>query len=399
MDQQPADAVTLAPSLSGIVDFMIPPRTLAGWAVDRTLVGAGRDLRIVVRLGGRLIGQGGLTIERPDIVDIAGYLAGFSIVCDEDIPDDGVAFNRLEVTLEGRGGSSITVGLYDLLRERAFTRLLKAMPPLSLQTANAVLSNLSESPRLPDAAKEALIICRDRFFEVDPIVSPQVALPTTEDVPLAEHVADDQWLIRQFESLGKDCLFGSIQRRLGVEPLGLLRFAGIGINGVTDAINNRFAGVGSPEFVRISTDEKGEYSTSDTRYHMASHTFVYEGDVNFERFHKQQCKKIAFLARKLMEDIELGEKIFIVHDCPNEIPTPLLQALLAALRRHGPGDLLYMRLATPEHPTGTVLRRDDEVLEGFLPHPGDDPAKPVQAITDSWLAVCRRAYQLRAGLI
>ncbi len=60
-------------------------------------------------------------------------------------------------------------------------------------------------------------------------------------------------LALQFESLGINCLFGLFQRRCGVEPLGLLRFAGLHYPDLVDGIESAFNGIGNIDGLSCET--------------------------------------------------------------------------------------------------------------------------------------------------
>ena len=56
----------------------------------------------------------------------------------------------------------------------------------------------------------------------------------------------DRDLMMGFESLGDDCEFGFAQRGSGAEPLSLLRFGGIRLHRLHEALETRFAGIDDP---------------------------------------------------------------------------------------------------------------------------------------------------------
>ncbi len=56
----------------------------------------------------------------------------------------------------------------------------------------------------------------------------------------------DAELLCHFESLGRNCEFGFVQRLSGAEPMGLLRFAGMSFDALVQALNTRFAGIAEP---------------------------------------------------------------------------------------------------------------------------------------------------------
>ena len=379
--------------LHGIVDRFLAPRTLSGWVVNSEKIGNGRDIEIFIRRDGRLIGGGRLETRRPDLVDAPDYVAGFTITCSENIPDEVVAFNLLKITVSDESGHTSQIGFDDHGRGIALTKLLRDAPPLGKISAGAVLTFLARSSALPEIAKQALIDCRDTHLSSDPEpLAPQPAsavIPSTPDLSQAD---PDRWLMLQFESLGHNCLLGGMQRSFGAEPLGLLRFAGIGVDSVTKALADRFNGVGNPEYTRLKLHD-GEYVSYDTRYHMASHTFIREGEVDFDHFYQQHCKKLSFLVRKIIEDLEEGQKIFTIHTLPDPIAEKDLNAVRQAIRLIGPARILYVQQATETLPSGTVTEREDGILCGYVLYSSEEFMKPARAVSDSWLAVCRTAHE------
>jgi hypothetical protein len=355
--------------LSGAVDDFIAPGVLSGWVTNSSLSGKGLDIRVSVRIGDRLVAEGSLTHPRPDVVSSVDHLAAFRLVCREDIPDELIAFDLLRIEARDDAGRTCELNIWEPVRAFAFDRLFKSTTPLGKCAASALLLAVEESPDIDRKARAAIRQIHDLHFE-----------------------EENRRLLFQFESLGKDCSLGGLQRAFGAEPLGLLRFAGIDVDAVIDALNGRFEGVGSPDFTTIAADHTGEFYTSDARYGMSSHTFIYEGDVDFERFCQQQYKKIRFLVRNMLEKLQEGDRIFVVHDIPDEISDAKLHALLAAIRRIGPARLLYLRAAGENNADGTCKMRDDGIMEGsVLPIEGVESAPENRA---SWLTVCRKAQAM-----
>jgi hypothetical protein len=366
------DNLNIAPPvgvLQGAVDNFIPPRLISGWVRDSEKRGNGLDITVSIYLGDRLIARGPPTRSRPDIVASPDYLTEFRLVCSEDVPDEKIAFDLLRIVAHDSAGRTARLYIWDRVRGFAFGRVLEIAPSLGKAAAAALLQHIGRNANISPEAREAVLDAHDLHFE-----------------------EEDRRLLYQFESLGKDCSLGAVQRAYGAEPLGLLRFAGIGVESVIAAIRNRFRGVGAPEFTRLIASDTKEYYSSDTRYGMSSHTFMYEEDVAFERFFEQQCKKISFLARNILEKLAEGEKIFVVHAIPESLSTQKLQTLLSAIREIGRSSLLYLRAPSPDLPAGQLTTRDDGIMEGsVLQFQGVEAAA---GIRESWIKVLRQAEQL-----
>ncbi len=188
----------------------------------------------------------------------------------------------------------------------------------------------------------------------------------------------------RFESLGATvagCEFGLVQRQFGAEPLGLLRWGNMPIEGLTDAIENRFEGLGSPESTRIVVQRASvnhhEYYLFDDRYRYWAHTFIKADDAPQDRVLTQSLRRLTFLRNKLIEDIEQATKIF-VFKMTEEVEPEALDALFDALRRQGDVVLLGVTLASEAHPAGSLVMLRPGLFLGrvgmFMGHNGADGA-------------------------
>jgi tetratricopeptide (TPR) repeat protein len=200
-------------------------------------------------------------------------------------------------------------------------------------------------------------------------------------------------IITAFESLGQNCEFGVLQRYLGKEPLGLLRWAGIHPSQIIAALQARFEGVGEPENTIIDVWPNGEYCISDRHFYMLTHSFTYESAVDRDSFHRQQVKRGRYLKRQLLEDIEDGEKIF-VYQSPY-ISEAEGRELYAALQSIAPAWLLLVRLADQENPAGTVEQADERFLIGYIEQFESMTAVFTDATVARWAPLCEQAYQIR----
>ena len=200
----------------------------------------------------------------------------------------------------------------------------------------------------------------------------------------------DSDLVLRFESIGDNCELGLVQRLVGVEPLGLLRFAGAPLRALVSALGARFEGIDDPGHIRIH-DESGEYMVKATKYDFYYHTHVKVGEMTPEAIHQQQCRTAGFLARKLVADLETPSKILVFRQ--NE---PLLAGdlvdLRIALSAFGPGVLLWVREACPGHPPGTLDVVDDRLMVGYVRRLAARDNVPNLDL-GSWLVVLRRAYE------
>ena len=169
--------------------------------------------------------------------------------------------------------------------------------------------------------------------------------------PTAEHLAATE-LMLAFESLGERCDFGAVQRKFGVEPLGLLRFAFTNFEPLIAALEDRFSAIGTAEDTGFEL-YKDENIVRMRRYGLIFHTFVYQRDLptleKREAFQSWQLQRLVFLKNKLITDLEDFAEDICLLDRPAEFgrrcraavfgPAGFcaeFAALCAAVRRRSP---------------------------------------------------------------
>jgi hypothetical protein len=203
-------------------------------------------------------------------------------------------------------------------------------------------------------------------------------------------------LITQFESLGDNCEFGLVQRRLGAEPLGLLRFTFIESADVARGLRTGFQGLGDPGNTEIAVSGKDrEYVVRDSSYGMTFHTWQYESQIDLETATRQHFTRLGFLKRKLLEDVANAEKIFVIKRTPPLRPEEVLP-LYVALNELGRNWLLWVVLADEKHAAGTVEVLLPGLLRGFV-----DRFAPAENAPDlslsGWTEVCEAAWRTIGG--
>ena len=203
-------------------------------------------------------------------------------------------------------------------------------------------------------------------------------------------------LLMQFESLGDNCEFGSVQRQAGAEPLGLLRFVSIAPEGLLKLLETGFEGVGDPANTTLDLQAHGEYFLTDTRGLFQMHTFMKPNQVEPVRFREQQCRRLRYLAGKLVDDLTRAEKIFLFKRSYGQMSDETVARLHRAMRQYGDTTLLCVRLQDEAHPTGSVERAGDGVMVGYI-----DKFVPLDRLSDvsfdGWYRLCRGAHALWKG--
>jgi tetratricopeptide (TPR) repeat protein len=207
-------------------------------------------------------------------------------------------------------------------------------------------------------------------------------------------------VVENFESLGgtgQGCEFGIVQRLAGIEPLGLLRWTHIPVEKLIALFEDRFAGVGSPEQTTIEVDRAAaEYFTLDTKYVMRMHTFIKERDHDERTVLAQCCRRLKFLVRKLIEDLESGGKMFVYKIYERQVTLPELLHLRAAMASYGDNWLLYVQRADEANPPGSARLVQHGLVIGYIDQfsmnefgEARTPSLPL------WQEICSRALRLR----
>jgi hypothetical protein len=203
-----------------------------------------------------------------------------------------------------------------------------------------------------------------------------------------EPTEDRAALLKGFESLGDSCEFAMLQRLHRVEQMGLLRWADTDPDALAHALNHRLEGVGEPEHTAI-TIVNDEYRTADRRYGMHSHTFTSAAVEPLEEFAPEQCRRIQWLRRKLLESLATAAKTF-VYTAKHGLSDAQAEALFAALLHYSPKNrLLCVCVEAPGRPAGTVRQRGQGLFIGYI-----DRLSTVDISADVWLQLCRQVAKL-----
>ena len=244
------------------------------------------------------------------------------------------------------------------------------------------LAALRLYPDIHEDAQDDTVLDRDEPVPVDAAVVMSVEQMKLHDLML------------NFESLGQNCEFGLVQRKCQAEPLGLLRFSSTPLPPLLEALDARFAGMGAPGSTSVSLSPNGrEYMVRDSRFGFTYHAWVNAGEMHPDEIMQREARRVPFLVRKLVEDLESGAKIFVfkgMGPMTEEEAFPLAMAL----RRYGPNRLLLVNPADAEHRAGTVAARAPGFMVGYVDRfaPGDNAH---DLSLGSWVKVCREAYRLR----
>ena len=226
------------------------------------------------------------------------------------------------------------------------------------------------------------------FRRSDPSKTPLTSTGSTEN----RDPHSPAGLMMQFESLGQNCEFGLVQRRCGADPLGLLRFASTPLRALLAGLAARFEGLGEPLEIQQAKDE---YLVIDKRFGILYHPWIKVGEADPEVVRRREERRLPFLRRKLIEDLEEGRKLFVYHGM-EPLTRPVMLSLHTAMRIYGPTTLLWVELQDDAHPAGTVEQVTPGLLKGYMDRfaPGENAH---DLSLDAWVALCRNAYRLARG--
>jgi tetratricopeptide (TPR) repeat protein len=217
--------------------------------------------------------------------------------------------------------------------------------------------------------------------------------------PAPVSTLSDREMVMMFEGLGSNCDFGAVQRHFGAEPLGLLRFASVALDKLITALNTRFEGIGAAEntIFELRQHPQPEYWLGDKRYNFFMHTFIYPESIPTEEKRREvfekNCRRLKYLAGKLVQDLENQEKIF-VYQSHLKIETRDIRTAFKAIRRYGPNTLLCVGPSDADHLPGSVEIVEPGLMRGFLKS-FNVPGFGDQLDIENWQKVCRQACALQ----
>jgi len=204
---------------------------------------------------------------------------------------------------------------------------------------------------------------------------------------------DPRGLTLCFEGLGHNCEFGLLQRHLGAEPIGLLRFAGITLDNLVHGLRRGFAGVGDELVVRTHPTHNGreEFLVYDDRYRIGLHSFRTTADTTAEEVKAEHTQRLHFARRQFARWLATGERLFLFQR-PGQITRAHALVVANLLQGFGPNALLYVD-QDPRLPSGAVEQVGYGLFHGKL-----DRMAPAEDVGDldilGWLSLCANAHRL-----
>ena len=196
-------------------------------------------------------------------------------------------------------------------------------------------------------------------------------------------------LLKRFESLGWSCEFGVVQRRFGLEQLGLLRFTNMSERPLVNAFEDNFKGFRDSTEVKITRSPSKEYLVHVPRYAFGMHSFMTDDHLDVDALQARMARQLAFLRKKFLDDLATGEKIFVQLGSPDATAEDL-QQLASAFRKSSKAPLLCVRVSAQEAATAALTEIAPGVLLGHISRRG---IRPEHQDIDfaGWLNLCKSA--------
>jgi hypothetical protein len=205
-------------------------------------------------------------------------------------------------------------------------------------------------------------------------------------------------LAEPFVSLGQNCEFGLMQRMVGAEPLGLLRFAGIDLPDLLRGLDTGFADVENPEHFDFKSGmflERMEYLVLAKRHGIRLHTHIYVDDTaDINAVALRVVGYLRFLRRHFVHTLQEGGRIFVLQH-PGVTSAAQALPVLARLCAYGRNRLLYVTEES-DVPAGTVRREAEGLYHGaideFVP-----PDEGWRINVPAWLSLCANVWRAEYG--
>ena len=204
---------------------------------------------------------------------------------------------------------------------------------------------------------------------------------------------EDAELLMRFEGLGDNCEFGLVQRNFGAEPISLYRWSGVQVDHLIQALDENFVGVGDPQFTEMACRPGDEYVLSDTRQFLTMHTFIKEGQRDFESLFRSQCRRLTYLRDRLVHDLLDPFKIFVYKPRDGNFQDEQIRRLFEAIARFGNATLLCVRLTQGARPNGFVETWHKNLFVGYIDRLSLE-ARNEEIDFEGWISICRRAVYL-----
>jgi hypothetical protein len=183
-------------------------------------------------------------------------------------------------------------------------------------------------------------------------------------------VPDWKRIASKFQSMGADCEFGLVQRQCGAEPLGLFRFSYIVLHGLIQCLRSDFSELNDENKLSLYLNSTGEYVGEYKSLDLFHHTFV-RNDQNLDigDLHRKESARLKMMARLFKEDLEDGEKVFVLLRKFAPLDEFEVLPVISLMRHYNPkAALLWITVAGPDetHLVGQCEVVGNNLLKGYI---------------------------------
>jgi hypothetical protein len=212
------------------------------------------------------------------------------------------------------------------------------------------------------------------------------------DAPMSE-------LVTMFESIGNNCEFGIVQRHHAYDPPGLFRNVGfLNPDSIINAIDSNLDQMFDAEKFEFVLPEGWPDWRLDCQihgfgFHTAIPASIERGSPEWLKKTEQSVAAFRFLKRRFQTDLLSGEKTFIFRFI-DELPASVIERLYQAIRKHGPGWLLYVK-QDRQKTSALVETIHNGLLVSSITKLSNE--NPPQIDFAAWGSIMSQASQLRSS--
>lgn len=204
----------------------------------------------------------------------------------------------------------------------------------------------------------------------------------------------------RFESLGGGnminrpwgfgCEFGFFQRSAAHQSVGLLKWASINPDDLIRGLTAGFEGIEDP--VNLTTIEAGdEWGVIQAVYKIKlDHTGWKRASTSADAARTKIAKTLGRMRDKLLEDLAMGEKVFIYRTYDQPMSDATKATLASCVASYGRSVVCCVSIGDPPF---TAVRRSNSLIEATI-----DRFAPVNNSlvfnNDGWEAVCRAILEV-----
>ncbi len=191
----------------------------------------------------------------------------------------------------------------------------------------------------------------------------------------------------KFESLGANCEFGLLQRRFDAEPMNLLRWPAIDVAGLVACLRGQFGELDDIANFSLFVGPHDEWDLQTPHFSLHLHEKV--GSVDTENLLRSAFRRVKFMKRSLLENLEGAHKIFVFKEWQFRMSDTDIESIFDAVRQYNPDNrLLAVRLSTADGIPGTVTEVAPGLWSGYVEWDEKIASRETVPV-ESWVRICR----------